>query len=105
MYTETILFCLALIGIPCLVWGLPRLFSRNKGEMTARATILSHRVEVAKFASRKSGYNYLVAFDLGGDTLELYTTEEEYHALTDGQRGQLTWEKDLFYHFEPDDLS
>lgn len=102
---EQMIFWIALLVIlPCLVWGLPALFSRNKGKVTGHATVISHRMVLARVSSRHSdNYNRMVSFRLSdGSELELYTTKEAYASLTDGQAGQLTWEKDLFYHFDPD---
>lgn len=101
---QMIFLIVLLLVLPCLVWGLPALFSRNKGKMTGHAAVVSHRMELAKVASRHSdNYNRMVTFRLGdGSELELYTTKEKYNSLVDGQTGQLTWEKDLFYHFDPD---
>lgn len=103
MDTEIFLIAIGILAIPLLVLIFSKLFSRNR-EMSGRVTVLSHRMELAKVASRwSSNWNYLVTFRLcDGSELELYTMEAEYHALEDGQSGLLTWEKDLFYHFDPD---
>lgn len=94
---EQLVFIVLLVVLPCLVWGFPALFSRNRHEMTARATVQSHRV------GRDSGWKYLVIFALAdGETVELITTIPDYQSLEDGQSGQLTWEKGMFLHFDPD---
>lgn len=101
--TEQLIFGLAVLGIPFLVLVLSPLFSRGR-EMTAPATVLSHRVEPANVASQWSNnWSYLVLFRLSdGSELELYTTEGEYHQLNDGESGLLTWEKENLCHFDPD---
>lgn len=102
MGNESILI-LGVLAIPLAALIFTKRFSRSR-EMTGRATVISHRMELAKVASRWSNnWNHLVTFHLSdGSELELYTTEAEYHTLEDGQIGLLTWEKDLFYHFDPD---
>ena len=78
---------------------------QNK-KMTAPATVVSHRLALSPAGGRYSdNWNRLVTFRLSDNTeLELYTTKEEYETLIDGQSGQLTWEDDLFLHFDPDPM-
>lgn len=99
---QTILI-LGIIAVPILALTIYSIVSRPQ-IMVGRATVLSHRVEFAKVGSRWStGWNYLVTFQMtDGSEMELYTTEEEHQVLDDGQTGLLTWDKDLFYHFDPD---
>ena len=76
----------------------------RKQEMTGPATVVSHRMEPGKFGSRYTdNWNRMVTFRLSdGTELELYVTQSEYAELTDGQQGQLTWDKDILIHFDPD---
>lgn len=96
--TSQYLFLLLLVVVfPGLVWAVSALLSRNTSKLTGHATVKSHRV------ARDTGWLYLVCFELGdGSPLELLTTIGDYQALIDGQSGQLTWENNLFYHFDPD---
>ena len=93
-----------LIILPLAVWVIYRLFDKNKGELTAQATILSHRLELgAGGGMYGDNWNRLVTFRLkDGSEIELYTIREDYEILTDGQSGLLTWEKETFLHFDPD---
>ena len=103
--SEWIYILLLLVVFPGVAWGLSSLFSKNK-KMTAPATVVSHRLALSPAGGRYSdNWNRLVTFRLSDNTeLELYTTKEEYETLIDGQSGQLTWEDDLFLHFDPDPM-
>lgn len=86
-----------LVVFPCAVWGIYALLSPKKVTLTGRATVKSHRAWLER------DWKYLVCFEFNdGSTLELRTVKSDYQALTDGQSGQLTWENDLFLHFDPD---
>lgn len=102
---DSMIFSIALLVIfPCAVWGISRLFDKNKGEMTAHATVVSHRLELGIGGGMYGdNWNRLVTFRLkDGSEMELYTIREDYETLIDGQTGQLTWEKGNLMHFDPD---
>ena len=99
------LFSLGLfITLPLAVWGIYRLFDKNKGEMTAHATVISHRLDLGIGGGMYGdNWNRLITFRLkDGSEIELYTIREDYETLTDGQSGQITWEKENLLHFDPD---
>lgn len=104
MYTNNLLFMAFILATPCLVWGISALFSRNKGKMTAHATVVSHRLELGIGGGMYGdNWNRLVTFRLiDGSEIELYTIRQDYETLVDGQSGQLTWEKENLLHFDPD---
>lgn len=92
------------VALPLSVWIIYRLFDKNKGELTAHAAVVSHRLELGIGGGMYGdNWNRLVTFRLkDGSEIELYTIREDYEILTDGQTGQLTWEKDNLMHFDPD---
>ncbi len=74
---------------------------RGGKERTSTATVKSHRMEMARFPTPESTWNWLVTFTLeDGKEVELYTLEVQYKALTDGQTGTLTWEGETFLSFD-----
>lgn len=89
------------IGFLILYW------INNRGPvLTGPATIVSRRVEPAKYAGRyrpgveNAGWNYLVTFRLAdGEEIELYTFENIYNTLKEGTCGQLTWHQDTLSDF------
>lgn len=100
---STIFSILLLVVFPCVVLGISALLNR-KSQMTAHATVVSHRLELG-IGGGKYGdnWNRLVTFRLtDGSELELYTVRADYETLTDGQSGQITWEKENLLHFDPD---
>lgn len=100
------LFSLSLfVALPLAFWGIYRLFGKNRGEMTAYATVVSHRLELGIGGGMYGGdnWNRLITFRLkDGSEIELYTVREDYETITDGQTGQITWEKENLLHFDPD---
>lgn len=77
--------------------------------LTGPATVVSRRVEAAKYPGRMqlgvktAGWNYLVTFRLADEEeIELYVFEEQFKTLKEGLTGQLTWCKDTFSDFIPD---
>lgn len=75
--------------------------SRGGKEKTSPATVKSHRMEMARFPTPESTWNWLVTFALpDGKDVELHTLEVQYKELTDGQSGTLTWEGETFLSFE-----
>lgn len=81
---------------------------QNRGPaLTGPATVVSRRTEVGKMPGNHwrgygSSWNYLVTFHLAdGEEIELYTFENIYNTLTEGQSGQLTWHQDTLSSFTP----
>ena len=101
---STIFSIVLLVVFPCAVWLIYRLFDKNRGEMTAHATVVSHRLELGIGGGMYGdNWNRLVTFRLKDcSEIELYTVREDYETITDGQTGQLTWEKENLLHFDPD---
>ena len=75
--------------------------SRGGKEKTSAATVKSHRMDMARFPTPESTWNYLVTFTLAdGTEIELHTLEVQFKELTDGQTGNLTWEGETFLSFD-----
>ena len=71
-------------------------------EYIAMATVVSKRMEPGRYHGKwSSGWNYLVTFQAGNDTIELYTGEAEYQELTEGTTGLLRWQNEFLRHFDP----
>lgn len=71
-------------------------------EYVAVATVVSKRPEPARYHGKwSSGWNYLVTFQAGNDTIELYVSEMEYQSLTEGMSGLLRWQNENLCHFDP----
>lgn len=103
MNKEMILLLAALV-IPFIALILIHVLSQGK-EMTGRATVVSHRLElgIGGGAYGADNWNRLVTFRLSdGSELELYAVREDYEQLEDGVSGQLTWQKENLLHFDPD---
>ncbi len=100
---STLFTILLLVVFPCTVLAISALLNR-KSQMTARATVVSHRLELGVGGGMYGdNWNRLVTFRLkDGSEIELYTIREDYETITDGQTGQLTWEKENLLHFDPD---
>ena len=75
--------------------------SRGGKTQSGTATVKSHRMEMARFPTPESTWNYLVTFSLSdGREVELHTLEVQFKKLQDGQFGKLTWEGETFLAFE-----
>ncbi len=75
-------------------------WENSKPALTGSATVISRRVEAAKWPTHRHNYNFFVTFALSdGDEIELYTSEEEYKQLTEGLTGMLTWQSKNFCDF------
>lgn len=96
------IMCVALlIGISILL--ITQWIQNRAPVQTGPAVVVSRRAEPAKYAARRSGWNYLVTFRLcDGDTLELFVSEAEYSRLSEGLQGQLTWQSDTIRSFLPE---
>ena len=75
--------------------------SRGGKEKSDTATVKSHRMEMARFPTPESTWNWLVTFTLSdGREVELHMLEVQFKELRDGQTGRLTWEGETFLEFE-----
>ena len=75
--------------------------ARGGKEKSDTATVKSHRMEMARFPTPESTWNYLVTFTLSdGREVELHTLEVQYREIQDGTGGRLTWEGETFLSFE-----
>ena len=79
-------------------------FATQGRTLTGTATVVSRRLELSSLGSKwADNYNRLITFRLkDGSEIELYTVREDYETITDGQTGQITWEKENLLHFDPD---
>lgn len=102
--TEHVEFLLFAVIIGGFIFLLIRQMLINKApEYVASATVVSHRMGTARYHGKySSGWNYLLTFQVGNDTIELYVSEMEYQALTEGTTGTLRWQNENLCHFEPD---
>ena len=100
---STIFSILLLVVLPLAVLGISALLNR-KSQMTAHVTVVSHRLELGIGGGMYGdNWNRLITFRLkDGSEIELYTVREDYETITDGQTGQITWEKENLLHFDPD---
>ncbi len=100
LHGECILFG---VFIGCFALLMIRQHFINKApEYVATATVVSRRMGTAQYHGKySSGWNYLVTFQVGNDTIELYVSELEYQTLTEGAAGMLRWQNDNLCHFEP----
>jgi len=105
---------LILIGMIAVAFGVTWLRAfpftekkTNESECTARAEVISRRVQsgnpIRSGRSAGFGYTFLLTFRLEDSTeLELYAYDHEYGALREGMTGLLTWKGPYFVHFETD---
>ena len=87
----------------CFGFLLLQQYRNNKApEYTASVTVASHQTEPARFSPRwTSGWNYYVTFRLNdGDTVTLYTTEQDFLSLKDGQAVTILWQNKNLLHYE-----
>jgi len=82
---------------------LRQYFSNKTPEYVAPAIVAAKRTEPGRYHGKwSSGWNYLVTFQLGNDTIELYVSEADFAGLSQGTAGTLRWQNDLMLHFEAD---
>lgn len=98
-------FQLLFLGFIILCFGglmLMQYLSNRAPEYTAQVIVDSHEMTPGRYHGRwSSGWNHLVTFRLSdGDTLTLYTSQQDYHALTDGQSVTIRWQHDNLLYFE-----
>ena len=73
----------------------------NAPEYVGTATVVSRRLGTARYHGKySSGWNYLVTIQVGNDTIELYVSQSEYGALTEGTTGLLRWQHENLLHFD-----
>ena len=76
--------------------------NNNAPEYVAAATVASKRMEPGRYHGKwSSGWNYLVTFQIGNDTIELYTSAAEYQELTEGTTGTLHWQNEFLRRVDP----
>ena len=98
-------FQLLFSGFIILCFGgvmLMQYISNCAPEYTAQVIVDSHEMTPGRYHGRwSSGWNHLVTFRLSdGDTLTLYTSQQDYHALTDGQSVTIRWPHYNLLYFE-----
>ena len=70
-------------------------------ERTSPAAVTSKRMDMARFPTPESTWNYLVTFTLeDGSSVELHTLQVQYESLAEGMKGHLTWEGENLLSFE-----
>ena len=108
---KTVLLFLTMLALTALFFWLRAFpFTEKKvkdPEQTARATVISRRVQsgnpIRSGRSAGFGYTFLVNFRLeDGRELELYAYDTEYGALREGMEGMLTWKGPYFVSFVAD---
>jgi len=73
---------------------------RGGKERTAEATVISKRLSSARFPTQGNTWDRWVKLELeDGSRVELIVTEDQFEALTEGQKGTLTWEGENLRHF------
>lgn len=97
-------YLLPVVFIGCFAFLLIRQAVINRApEYVATATVVSRRMGTARYHGKNSsGWNYLVTFQVGNDTIELYVTEMEYQSLTEGTTGTIRWQNENLCQFEPE---
>lgn len=97
---EWLFFGLLLLCFGFLV--LQQYLANKAPEYTARATVDSRQTQPGRFHSRwSSGWNYYVTFRLSdGDTITLYTTEQDFLSLKDGQTVTILWQNENLLRYE-----
>lgn len=93
------------LGFIVLCFGgllLMQHITNNAPEYTARAVVDSHQTQPGRYHSRwSSGWNYFVTFRFtDGDTVTLYTTEQDFCALKDGTDVTIRWQNENLLSYE-----
>jgi len=72
---------------------------------TARAMVYYKNPEMeAVLLGRHSSYIYHVTFHTEtGESITLYLNPDQFHPLTEGSWGMLTWQADRFWHFHKEE--
>ena len=97
---ELLLFTAICLGSVFLL--LRQYLYNHSPEYVGTATVVSRRMGIAQFHGKySSGGNYLVTFQIGNDTIELYVSRQQYQELTEGTTGTLHWQRDNLLNFEP----
>ena len=71
-------------------------------EYTANAVVYSHRMTPGRYHGKwSSGWNNQITFRLNdGDTLTLYTTQQDFMDLKDGQSVTIRWQNENLLDYE-----
>lgn len=81
--------------------GFFKKLSRSGKARSGKATVTSKRMDMARFPTPESTWNYLITFTLeDGSSVELHASEVIYQAITEGEKGLLTWEGEHLLRFE-----
>lgn len=100
MYGEYLLLGVFALGFAVLL--IRQAIFNRAPEYVGTATVVSRRMGTARYHGKySSGWNYLVTFQVGSDTIELYVSELDYRVLEEGTRGMLRWQHENMLHFEP----
>ena len=101
---KTELIFLGFILLPVGIFLIHHLLTRNKGIMTAQATVVSKTPELAIGSSTfgNNNWNYKVVFEAGSAEIVLYAIRQDYDLLEPGMTGTLTWQKENLLEFVPD---
>ena len=78
-------------------------FITNKApEYTANAVVDSHRMTPGRYHGKwSSGWNNQITFRLNdGDTLTLYTSQQDFMSLKDGQSVTIRWQNENLLDYE-----
>ena len=72
---------------------------------TARAVAYCKHPDMEPvLTGRHSSYNCYITFHTdSGDILKLYMTPQDYHSISEGSRGILTWQYERFWKFEKEE--
>ena len=98
-------FQLIFLGFICLCFGglmLMQHITNSAPEYTASAVVDSHQTQPGRYHGRwSSGWNHLVTFRLSdGDTVTLYTNQEDFFSLKDGQSVTIVWQNENLLRYE-----
>jgi hypothetical protein len=98
------LMILGIFLLPVGIFLIHHLLTRNKGIMTAQATVISKTPELAIGSGTfgNNNWNYKVVFEAGSLQIELYAIRQDYDQLEPGMTGTLTWQEENMLDFVPD---
>ena len=98
------LMILGIFLLPIGIFLIHHLLTRNKGIMTAQATVVSKTPELAIGSGTfgNNNWNYKVVFEAGSAEIVLYAIRQDYDLLEPGMTGTLTWQEENMLEFIPD---
>lgn len=99
-YPQILLFLVMVAGFVFLL--IRQAILNRAPEYIGTGTVVSRRMGTARYHGKySSGWNYLVTFQVGNDTIELYVSELEYRVLAEGTTGTLRWQNENLLCFDP----